>query len=186
MLYFHKPFTQNFSNLIFFNIQLILNYLQPNLYCLLKWSVWGSNTSIVVVRTDDSGYLAVGSDVDFAQGSLLLVKMDSLGVVEWSKSHAINNNFATCTGLVKADNGYMLSAHNDGQTVAYVVKVNLSGNLVWIRIFPGSFKDLTSPEPGMYCFAGYQGNEAQVVKLGEDGHIYSNFLTGQAVYDSNF
>lgn len=152
-----------------------------------RWEIFDA------VRTKDGGYVASGRGTTNPYSNLnelLLMKMDSVGVQQWAfRLPQFGTSIREETGVVEAKNGgYIVSFTDLGLNEAKAIKVDDSGNVEWIKSFPGgSFRDVSVSADGNYLFSGYTRFEAPtIIKLDEFGHIYGNFLSGNVKHDTNF
>ncbi|CAA6819092.1 MAG: internalin, putative, partial [uncultured Aureispira sp.] len=101
-----------------------------------------------VIATNDGGVLMIGRTNSFGNGSQdgYLVKLDSDGLIEWSKAIGGANDDRLYNGLQNPDDSYVLvgrttSGGNDDQ---YIIKVDALGNLLWSSSYGGSGSDFAS------------------------------------------
>jgi len=101
--------------------------------------VFGYNKDAVsVVQSLDSGYML------FGKGGYL-VKTDSEGNVEWSRNLELNVNAAGTVsveaGIQTSDGNYVLvgNAEENGENVAWLIKTNEQGGILWNQTFTGGF-----------------------------------------------
>ena len=101
-----------------------------------------------VQQTSDGGYVIVGLTTTYGYGSgdIYLIKTDSYGKMEWSKS--IGGTAWDYGNSVEQtqDGGYIiagettLSGHED--TDIWLIKIDSTGNLVWDKPFGGDEQDV--------------------------------------------
>ena len=95
--------------------------------------VFGSDASAVsVVQTTDMGYLLFS-----AAG--VLVKTDAEGNVQWNKPLGVAG---VREGISSSDGGYLLvgnSKDTNGDDVAWLLKTDEQGNILWDQKFTGGF-----------------------------------------------
>ncbi len=101
--------------------------------------VFGYNKDAVsVVQSLDSGYML------FGKGGYL-VKTDSEGNVEWSRNLELNVNAAGTVsveaGIQTSDGNYVLvgNAEENGENIAWLIKTNEQGGILWNQTFTGGF-----------------------------------------------
>ena len=136
--------------------------------------------------TSDGGYIVAGSSCsnnDNVTGhhggdstDLWIVKIDSLGTMQWEKSlGGTNYTNRTFTGQDQigiqqtSDGGYIVAGStlsNDGDVIgnhgeddAWIVKLDNTGNIQWKRCYGGSGNDaaysIRQTNDGGYVFTGY-------------------------------
>ena len=99
----------------------------------LEWSkrYGGSNTDIIrdVKATPDGGFVMAGNTLSFSPGgwNYLLIKVDSLGNVEWSNTYDSGSTDYCWDVQLTSDSGFVMSGHaawfTTSQFDGYVVRV---------------------------------------------------------------
>ncbi len=118
-----------------------------------------SNLDIIHMSalTNNGGYILAGEsqsiDGDLLGVNLLglnawLIKLDSLGVVEWQLAPGGTNGDGFYSVIQCADSGYLAIGYttsndsivtgNHGSQDGWVVKINHAGNIIWQKCFGGS------------------------------------------------
>ena len=127
----------------------------------------GSNTEILsnMVKTADGGFALIGwsqvtgsSTVDF-----LLVKTDSSGVKQWSKTYEGQNVSQALFGIQTNDDGYALTGVTNSSNIAFakawLVKVDSQGNAQWNQTYGGSGQNaatsIVQANDGGYVLGGF-------------------------------
>ena len=130
-----------------------------------------------LVQTTDGGFVAVGyarsSDQTLTENKgkadYWIVKVDSLGELEWQSSFGGNENDIASDAVQTPDGGYLIvggAVSFDGDVVgshgsedAWVLKLNATGGLEWSKTYGGSSNErIEAIEPtsdGNYVLAGY-------------------------------
>ena len=131
--------------------------------------------------TNDGGFMAVGAvESDFGDDDFLLVKTDSAGVLQWTKSFGGSLDEITYSVKQLVSGGYIVSGRtnsNDGPVTflhgghdAWLIKVDDTGKLDWQKTFGGS--------GGETGFKVVQSSDSTLVFTGPtesaDGDITSN------------
>lgn len=138
----------------------------------------GSNDDIAnsVALTPDGGYIITGttksSNGTFTSNQgmsdIFIIKVDSVGIVQWQKTMGgTNEDFGQCI-IVLADGSYVLSAAssstdgdvttiNRGSTDLWVVKMDTSGTIIWQKSYGGSSSD------------NYHGSK--IIQTSDDGFV---------------
>jgi hypothetical protein len=117
-----------------------------------------------VQQTSDGGYIVLGSteSLGFGKHDLYLIKTDSRGKEEWSRTFGgIADDQGYCVQQT-SDGGYILVGETEsfgaGSTDAYLVKTDRLGNEEWSRTFGGEDSDtaqsVAQTLDGGYILAG--------------------------------
>lgn len=195
----------------------------------VTWSKFYGNNSggggQSFIRTTDGGYLATG--IVFANGGdvsgyhggaadVWVIKLDAAGTLQWQKCLGGSGDDrpsgrGTGGGSLQAttDGGYILSmvsnsndgdvSGNHGNTDAWIIKLNSTGDIQWQQSFGGSgeeldFKIQLTPDGG-YLFAGSSASndgdvtgshglfDVWVVKLNNAGAIQWRRSLGSSDHD---
>ena len=139
-----------------------------------------------VRQTSDGGYIVFGLTASAGAGGrdMLLVKTNSSGAVQWSKTYGGASDDEGRTVEITSDGGFILcgftQSYSNGYQ-AYVVKTNSSGVVTWSKNFGGGGLELgysiqqTSDEG--YILTGYTdsygagGRDVLLMKLTSAGAI---------------
>jgi|GEM_PF-5523283 len=122
-----------------------------------------------LVQTRDGGYVLVGTTEDLSTGiDILVVKLDSLGMIQWSKKIGGEGDEEAYSIVEDDDGGLVMVGFSnsfvDSLTISvFVAKLHADGSLAWSRII----------DAGGYEF-GFS-----IVKANDGGFV----LTGLAVLD---
>ena len=94
----------------------------------------------VAKKTTDKGFFLIGSNTYYASPSIydvFIVKTDSLGNVEWSKTFGGNNWDLGYAGQQTIDGGYIIcgttKSFGSGSEDLYLLKIDGTGNLLWSK-----------------------------------------------------
>jgi hypothetical protein len=102
----------------------------------------GLGSANSVIQTSDGGYALVGTtyEMDF-----LLVKTDANGNFEWSKTYGSPDKDGGSSIVQDADGSYVMAGllwnrttFSAGSVGVGLVKVDSSGDLLWLKNYPGS------------------------------------------------
>lgn len=138
----------------------------------LKWSqtYQGIYSDIArqIMPTNNGGFVIVGESESFGPGiiSTLLIKCNSTGVEEWSKTYG-GNAFDLPTSVIQTiDNGFLMATYTtsfppEGTNIR-IIKTDPDGETLWTTVIPNSNGCLISlsgcvvqtPDEG-YLIAGY-------------------------------
>lgn len=175
----------------------------------IEWqnSYGGSNSEVggEVISTLEGGYIVLSGtysndgDVTLNHGGsdVWIVKLDSLGVIEWEKSYGGSNHEEAAFILQTNDGGFVFASEtksNDGDITVnngisdyWVVKINSVGLIEWEKTYGGTETDIpkyiTQTIDGGYLVSGfsdsvdgdvsfnYGNRDAWVVKIDSFGSI---------------
>ena len=148
----------------------------------------GSSALYSATETSDGGFIAAGyfecnTSMD-CYPDMYILKIDSDGVVQWSKteSSANNNNDWARDVIQTSDGNYVIAGtwNDDGwNSKASLRKYDTSGELIWGNIYTNSVAneayELIETDEGDIVFAGYSGTQHGaykffVVKTDSDGN----------------
>ena len=148
----------------------------------------GSSALYSATETSDGGFIAAGyfecnTSMD-CYPDMYILKIDSDGVVQWSKteSSANNNNDWARDVIQTSDGNYVIAGtwNDDGwNSKASLRKYDTSGELIWGNIYTNSVAneayELIETDEGDIVFAGYSGTQHGaykffVVKTDTDGN----------------
>jgi hypothetical protein len=137
-------------------------------------STWGYD----VKQTSDGGYIVSGYALD-----AYILKLDSLGNAQWSKTYLPpGNEIASLNGILELDDGGYIAAGETGTFMShsdiYLLRTNANGDSVWSRMY--SFNDwelcpsLIESSDGNFLVCGstygWTGNSsAFVLKFNDSG-----------------
>ncbi|MEM4149605.1 MAG: hypothetical protein QXQ78_03280, partial [Candidatus Anstonellales archaeon] len=144
----------------------------------------GYNGDYSIVRSDDGGYVIVGSSYQYNNHfDVWVIKIDNNGNHVWNRT--FHGGYGRDYGhfIIKSDDGgyvivgesYQGSNNND----VWVIKIDTNGNHVWNRTFHGGYasdvgRSIIKSDDGGYVIVGesYQGsnnNDVWVIKIDTNG-----------------
>lgn len=138
------------------------------------------------IRTSDGGYLLGGKDADYENptSDYLIIKTDSNGEVEWSRSYDWDDHDQLYS-VAQAPNGeYIMVGSSDGDP--WCVKVDTTGELIWAHTYGMlsiRFDDVAISADGQIVAAGATQN-GYVVKIDTDGDLLWEEEYGGNGFDS--
>lgn len=117
-----------------------------------------------MVASDDGGYLLLCLTRSFGAGEedVWLVKVNSAGDMEWSRTYGGSRAESVSTIVKANDGGYVLAcstiSFGAGSSDVWLIKVDSSGNMLWNQTYGGSGVEypnsLAATNDGGYVFAG--------------------------------
>jgi hypothetical protein len=144
----------------------------------LQWEqyydeAYAGNTVKYIIQTSDGGYAFAATNAPYGllsiPPSVLLFKINDLGVVEWKKQF---NGSSAVAGLVQtSDNGYVLASGGE------LFKLDSRGNLLWNHTYPhaGAIGSMIPTRDGGYALAGtdYSSELPSIwlIKTDSAGHL---------------
>jgi hypothetical protein len=153
-----------------------------------------------IQQTIDGGYIVAG-EVDVAPGDwdVLLMKIDSLGNIEWQQIHKYGTYGDNAYAVRQTtDGGYILCGRfetSPSEADILVIKTDASGNIVWDETYGGSkwewtqCNDILIDSDGYYYFLGetdsYGAGSRDIwfFKTDSTGNMLWNTTFGGAKYD---
>ena len=123
------------------------NMLWANLY---GDSLWEELTG--AVATADGGFLVTGSDVTFGFGGydVVLMKIDSLGSVQWARTYGGSKTDASYDIYLNSDSTVVMAGYteslgygNEGsdESNIFLMKTDIGGELIWMNAFGDGLQD---------------------------------------------
>ncbi|MDH5683688.1 MAG: hypothetical protein OEZ20_04400 [candidate division WOR-3 bacterium] len=126
---------------------------EPNVEWVKNFGGSGVDIGYYVQQTQDKGYVIVGETFSFDDteyGDVYLIRIDSLGNLEWQKTFGGSSEFwgedwGSCVQQTQ-DKGYIITGTTQSfnDTIyedVYLIKTDLSGNLEWQKTFGGIYED---------------------------------------------
>jgi hypothetical protein len=129
-------------------------------------TIGGSNSDVAtsIIQSSDGGYVVAGYTLSFgAGGDMYVVKLDSGGNVQWTKTIGGGGGDIATSIIQSSDGGYVVAGYTGsfgaGLYDFYVVKLDSGGNVLWTKTIGGSFYDgansIIQSSDGGYVVAGY-------------------------------
>ncbi|MEA3357598.1 MAG: hypothetical protein U9Q67_04150, partial [Patescibacteria group bacterium] len=135
----------------------------------------GDDEAYSVQQTSDGGYIIAGYTESFGPGDIdfYLVKTDSQGMEEWSKTYGGDVNSVAYSVQQTSDGGYIVAGTTYGQWARdnlYLVKMDLQGGEKWSKIYAEyEFCSIQQTFDGGYIVAGYRGIVSHLTKVDSQG-----------------
>lgn len=171
----------------------------------LDWSrTWGGNRDDVakkVIQTDDNGFVIVGVTGSYgADDDVFIAKYTSTGGLVWSRTWGGLDwrNWDEARDVIQAsDGGYVLAGSTEsfgaGQSDAFIVKYDNSGNYLWSRTWGGNGWDaadsLVQTSDGGFVISGptysYGAGDYDIfiAKFSSAGALLWSRVWGSSNYD---
>jgi hypothetical protein len=183
-----------FKNLLFTTFLIILSvsfaFSQPT----IEWQKCLGGFVSSIQPTSDGGCIGAGSSSSFSDDSIgnhgsydfWVVKLNSLGIIEWQKSLGGSGSESAFSIQQTSDGGYIVagsSNSNDGDVSgnhgdydSWVVKLNSIGIIEWQKSLGGSNYDdansIQQTNDGGYIVAGYSNSNDGDVSVNYGGEDY--------------
>jgi hypothetical protein len=177
------------KQLLFFVIFSIIDISAqaPDTLWTKTFNATGQDAGLSINKTEDGGYIMVGYDVQTNGEDVYLIKTDSYGNLDWSKSIDRSGNGTSREGGIcvqqTKDNGYIIlgwAMINYPDQDIWLVKTDWGGNIVWDKLFGGDSIDyanyiIETPDSG-YIFIGTTfsygagGSDAWLIKTDKNGN----------------
>lgn len=107
----------------------------------------GDEQTPYILPTQDGGFILSGDNKNFSAGDqdIYLLKTDSSGIVQWARNYGGISWDAGAHILQTTDGGYILTgfaqSFGAGSLDVLLMKVDISGNLQWAKIYGGTGYD---------------------------------------------
>jgi hypothetical protein len=154
----------------------------------------GDDEAYSLVQTSDGGYALAGYTSSFGAGyyDFYLVKTDSAGNTQWSKTYGGPGDDEAYSLIQTGDGGYALAGYTDsfggGGYLFYFVKTDSSGTMLWNKTYGGPGESeaysVIQTSDGGYALAGYTdssgtgGFDFYLVKTDSVGNMQWNKTYG--------
>jgi hypothetical protein len=165
---------------------------------VVQWSktIGGSSYDFAytVEETSDNGFIVGATTNSFGAGNwdAYLIKTNSSGVVQWSKTYGLSGEDRVQAAKQTNDGGYILCGRSNGfgagNLDATLLKTDASGNLQWAKAYGGSLEDqawyVREYSGGGFVICGYGfsfgagSREAFLIKTNTSGSAGCNETSG--------
>ncbi len=162
-------------------------------------------------KTHDGGYILCGTSdsndgnksVSFGNKDIWIVKINSLGNIQWQKSFGGSLNDFGYSIQQTSDHGYIIGGvststngqvtNNHGGMDSWLVKTDSIGNIAWQKTYGGSVIDITNSvkqtADGGYIIGGYTGSSNGDVTFNHgtlDYWVLKTNSTGNIIWQKSF
>lgn len=163
----------------------------------------GNESGSSIVQTKDRGFAITGVTYSFGDtvnGDVYVIKLDSTGLLQWTKTIGGPNQDAGRSIIQTKDGGYAITgettSYGFGNSNVYVIKLDSAGNLKWTRTIGGIISEvgysIIQSKDGGYAITGISqsfspGNESiYLVKLDSAGSLKWTKTIGGTVADAGY
>jgi hypothetical protein len=142
-----------------------------------------ADRAIFAVETNDHGTALIGATTTctWANSNMLVVKLDSLQNIEWSK-RILGNGTPTMAHAMRQtpDNGYIITGLMMDEMLiarAFLMKLDAFGNIVWTKKYiTGDYSfyvgiDIVNTKNGMLWYFGETEDTTVVLKVDYSGNV---------------
>jgi len=143
-----------------------------------------------IIKTNDGGFIIVGCTKSYGVGGYdsYIIKINSSGIIEWSKTYGGINDDITYKGISTSDNSFAIvgrtASFGTGGEDVYLIKIDSNGDTLWTRTFGSNWDDLgcdlQQTIDGGFIIAGWSNNwyqgydykeKALLIKTNSFGHV---------------
>ena len=150
------------------------------------------------LQTSDGGYIGIGdtqeSSTDDGMGDVLIIKIDSNGLLEWQERFGTEGVRETGIAIVETEDGGFIAGLGlavDDKMQPALIGMNASGERIWTQTYPhagyGSVRGIQLLDNGDIVVTGYrkalEGGYQFIVDEGE-GFIMKTDSEGNVIWDS--
>lgn len=158
----------------------------------------GSEYSVSVIETPDSGYALVGTIFNGTDFDIMLVRVNSDGQEEWTAYYG-ESGWDIATSLCLAtDNGFTISGYTTGKGAGkedgWVIRTDSDGNQLWDQVYGNEnnnrVNDAMETPDGGYILSGstQSSNTASpdgwLIKIDASGNQEWSVTAGDTAYDA--
>jgi hypothetical protein len=154
-----------------------------------------------ITQTSDGGFVVAGETNYFnSYNDFCIIKMDSTGILQWTKVVGGPNHDNAYSIIQTTDGGYVTagvtSSFGAGSKDMYIVRLNAIGTLQWTRTVGGSFDDyaysIIQTADGGYIVTGYTNSfvsgvdDIYIIKLNSSGLLQWSKTIGGTTHDAAY
>lgn len=142
-----------------------------------------------IKETSDKGFIIAGTTTSFGDGnsSFYLIKTDSTGIHQWSRSIGTSNNDAAYTIEISNDANYFVAGFSNWNLQkgydGYLIKADNLGNVIWTKNYGGTdwdfiYNSCMMPDGGLIlCGETYSQSNG-----GADGYLIRTDSNGDTLW----
>jgi len=154
-------------------------------------STW--NAPYSVIQTTDSGYALAGYTEASGGYDVIVIKLNSSGVIQWAKAYGGTRNDVARVIIQTSDGGYAVGGTSNSfgsgssDSDFFLLKLSSGGSIQWAKAYhydnADSLYALIQTSDGGYALAGNTylsttSNEFYVIKTASDGSVQWNYTHG--------
>lgn len=135
----------------------------------------GFDDTYAIVQDEDNGYTLGGrTDTGLETLNYWLIKTDSAGIIEWSKTYGAGTAYSM---IETEDGGYAIA----GTGSSSLIKTDSSGNLQWARSYWGSPHSVVQAMDGGFATAGLLSNDVWLTKSSVESGLTWTSTTNNSI-----
>lgn len=148
-----------------------------------------------IEKTSDGGYIVAGNTSPYGLGrsDFWILKLNSLGVVEWQYRYGGGGEDFAAAIRQTADDGYIVAGQTDsfgaGSNDVWLLKLDMNGISQWQRTYGNTGNDVARSiertTDGGYIIGGESDDDWWAFKIDGDGDIRFNTPSGYQLNDTN-
>ncbi len=153
----------------------------------------GDEFAYSIVQTADGGFAVAGYTDSFGNAEkVYIAKLDSTGMLQWTKVLAVNMDRAYSI-VQSTDGGYAVAGYTGAYNGMLIIKLNHDGSLQWSRVIVGGpvqtiAYSIVQTNDGGYAAAGFGGilgtTGMYIVKLDNNGNTCASTISHSILVDS--
>ena len=150
----------NYNYAVLLKFQSDGNLLWSKYY--VKNSTMANSSASELIQTNDGGFIILGSTstYSYSHHSFCLIKTDSVGTSEWSKTFGSDGNGYPYSIRQTNDGGYIIAGHEStGIQNMFLIKTDNNGNHIWSKTYGGAgyqwANSVKQTSDGGYIVSGY-------------------------------
>jgi hypothetical protein len=125
-------------------------------------------------QTSDGGYIITGDTYNYGSlENVFLAKTDMYGDTLWAKTYDGGHQEYSYCVKETLDEGFIIAAHTNLGSRAWIIKTNATGDTLWTRMLDGRIYNILPTADSAYLLAGYENynSEAVLRKMDQAGEL---------------